>query len=307
MTEFDALEAYRRMYLIRKTEETIINEYPKSKMQTPVHLSIGQEAAAVGVMMALPEGSQVYASHRSHAPYLAMGGDLDALVGELHGAAHGSTGGFGGSMYLADPKVGFMGSFAVVGDCVSVAMGAAMASKMSGRNNTVVAYFGDSVLETGQFWEAINAAVLWELPILFICENNGYATQTPIWERQPVLNGFTGEIEMLSDRVDGLFRSAPVTDRGRWGVQSVFDTTRRMSHTPTMIEIETYRYYAHVGMEDDREWGYRSGEEIDEARAGDCLTLLGEQLAAEHGEHAMKKIWSSVNTQVREAFEKAVS
>ena len=76
---------------------------------------------------------------------------------------------------------------------------------------------------------------------------------------------------------------------------------------PGMIEIETYRYYAHVGMEDDREWGYRSGEEIDEARAGDCLTLLGEQLAAEHGEHAMKKIWSSVNTQVREAFEKAVS
>ena len=184
--DFDYFEAYRLMYLIRCTEETIIERYHRDQlMRCPTHLSIGQESATVGAMMALNLNDHVYSCHRSHAHYLAKGGDLNAMISELHGKATGCAGGWGGSMHLCDESVGFMGATPVVGDGISMAVGSALAFKLDGSSNVAVTYFGDSAVETGQFWEAANFSALHKLPVLFICENNGYATATPISERQP--------------------------------------------------------------------------------------------------------------------------
>ena len=183
---FDYQKAYQLMHLIRCTEEEIAEQYQKfEKMRCPTHLSIGQESAAVGVMMALEKDDHVYSTHRSHAHYLAKGGDIDAMIAELHGKATGCTGGWGGSMHLVDESVGFMGAMPIVGDYVSLAIGSAMAFKLDGSGRMAVAFFGDSTVETGQFWEAVNFAALHRLPVMFICENNQYATATHISQRQP--------------------------------------------------------------------------------------------------------------------------
>ena len=124
---FDYLRAYRLMYLIRHTEEEIVARYQlDEKMRCPTHLSLGQEASTVGAAMALRPNDRVYASHRCHAPYLAKGGSLDAMIAELHGKATGCTGGWGGSQHLSDESAGFMGAIPVVGDCVSLALGSAL-------------------------------------------------------------------------------------------------------------------------------------------------------------------------------------
>ena len=154
---FDYEQAYRLMYLIRCTEEGIIERYQElEKMRGPTHLSIGQESAAVGTMMALDPNDHIYSTHRSHAHYLAKGGDLDAMIAELHGKATGCTGGWGGSMHLVDESAGMMGAMPVVGDYVSMAIGSAIAFKLDGTDRVAVAFFGDSAVETGQFWEAAN-------------------------------------------------------------------------------------------------------------------------------------------------------
>ena len=149
MQSLDLLEAYRRMYLIRHVEEEIVRHYPEGKMRTPVHLSIGQESAAVGVMMALQPDDHVYSTHRCHAHYLAKGGDLDAMIAEFYGKATGCAGGWGGSMHLIDEKVGFMGTSAIVGSSIALAVGSALAFKLSGSGQVAVAFFGDAALETG--------------------------------------------------------------------------------------------------------------------------------------------------------------
>ena len=155
---FDPIEAYRRIYLIRRVELEIVRRYypdPKntreSPMRCPVHLSIGQEGVAVGVAMAVGKG-YAYSTHRCHAHYLAWGGNLDAMVAELYGRATGCSGGRAGSMHLHDASVGFMGTSAIVGSSVSLAVGDAFAGKLAGDDRTTVVFGGDAVLETGQFW-----------------------------------------------------------------------------------------------------------------------------------------------------------
>ncbi len=289
---FDALDAYRRMYLIRKTEERIAAEYPKGRMRLPVHFSFGQEAAAVGVMMALQEGDHVFASHRSHHPYLGMGGSVTKMVAELYGRREGSsTGGVGGSMYLTDPECGFMGSFAIVGDCISVATGAALAFKQAQSSQVAVAYFGDAAVETGQFWESLNFAATHKLPILYVCENNGYATQTPIEQRQPQTT--------MPSRVRPFMPARTVFD---YQVAVVHDAAAMMRRLllPAFLEIETSRYREHVGPNYDHELGYRSREEVEAAEARDPLKAL----EAQFDQHRdLKPVWTSVNEQVREAFD----
>ena len=295
---FDKLEAYRRMHLIREVEEGIMARYSDGEMRCPVHLSIGQEAPAAGVMMALPDNAQVYASHRSHHPYIAKGGDVDALIAELYGLESGCTGGFGGSMYLRDERVGFVGSYAVVGDCISVATGAALAQRLDAGDNPlpVVAWFGDSAMETGQFWESVNFAALHKLPILYVCENNGYATSTPLSQRQP------NPVSFLHPRVRGFMPSYWANDRGSRGVEQVFGTAEvSLSDLPAFMEIKTYRYGAHVGMSDDSALGYRTQEEVSDARALDPLDALQKELGAE----ATQAIKSSNENIVSEAFRKA--
>ena len=269
MRDWDPVEAYHRALFIRHVEQQIASRYPEEKMRLPVHLSIGQEVAAVAVCMALEEDDHVYASHRSHAPYLAKGGDLRAMLSELYGQAGGCTGGRGGSMYLTDKACGFMGSFAVVGDCISLATGAALGAQIEGSGRMAVAWFGEAAVETGQFWESVNFASLHNLPILYVCENNGYATQTPLAQRQPTHN-------TIAQRVGAFMPNARVPDREP---EIVFAQTQHSREAlPFFLEVETYRFREHVGPNFDSELGYRDPEEVSGRIYADPLSSLHREL-----------------------------
>src|SRR5262249_37388921 len=182
----DLLERfYRSLYRIRRTEQEIARVYPTDKVESPVHLSLGQESAAVGVCAALRPTDIVFATYRGHAAYLAKGGDLDAMVAELYGKANGCAGGKAGSMHLIDVGAGMMGTSAVVATTIAQAVGYALAEKMRRRDTVVVSFFGDGALDEGVFHESINFAALKKLPVLFVCENNGYAIFSRVRDRVP--------------------------------------------------------------------------------------------------------------------------
>ena len=291
---FDYIQAYHLMYLIRCTEEEIVERYHRDeKMRCPTHLSIGQEGASVGVTMALRSDDHVYSSHRSHGPYLAKGGNLEAMIAELHGKETGCTGGWGGSMHLADESVGLMGASPTVGDCISLAVGSAMAFKLDGTSRVAVAFFGDAAVETGQFWEAVNFAALKRLPIMFICENNLYATATHISQRQP-----PGPIY---DRVKGFMWSCRVEDEDVEAVYRAAQSCRNAQ--PGFLEIGTYRYREHVGPNYDWDMGYRTEEEVLAHVARDPLHAIRRKLS----EKDVSTIEDEIKKCVVTAFDRAIA
>ena len=282
------------MYLIRCTEEEIVTRYRRDEnMRCPTHLSIGQESAAVGVMMALRSDDHLYSSHRCHAHHLAKGGDPEAMIAELHGKATGCTGGWGGSMHLVDESVGFMGASPTVGDCVSLAIGSAMAFKLDGTGRVAVACFGDAAVETGQFWESVNFAALNKLPIMLICENNLYATTTHISQRQPP--------SPIYERVKGFMWSAQADDRDVEAVYRAAESCR--DGQPGFLEIATYRYREHVGPDYDWDLGYRTKEEVLEHMALDPLQVIRAKLSDEDA----TVIENQIKRRVLAAFESAVA
>src|SRR3989344_5622446 len=166
------LELYRKVYLARKAEEKIILEYPKDEMKTPMHMSMGEEAIVAGVCQALGLNSQVLSSYRSHAVYLIQTGETEKFFGELYGKATGPAQGKAGSMHLSSPEHGYLGASAVVATQIPVAVGAAFANKKLGKKIMTAVFFGDGALDEGVFWESLNMACLWKVPVIFICEDN---------------------------------------------------------------------------------------------------------------------------------------
>src|SRR5262249_9952178 len=158
---------YRALYLIRRVEEEIARVYPTDKIKSPVHLAIGQEAVSVGVCEALRPGDVVSGTYRSHALYLAKGCDLPRMLAELYGKVTGCARGKGGSMHLIDPAAGVLGTSAVVGTTVPIAVGYAYAQKVKGRGALTASVFGDGAVEEGAFHESLNFAALRRLPVLF--------------------------------------------------------------------------------------------------------------------------------------------
>jgi len=169
---------------IRLVEERVIALYPSDKIQSPVHLSIGQEMVAVGVCQSLTPRDLLFCSYRSHAFYLAKGGDLGEMFAELYGKVTGCARGKGGSMHLAAADVGLMGASAVVASVIPHAVGAALAAKRLGKDHTIVAVFGDGATEEGVYHESLNFAALHALPVIFVCENNGLAVHARQAARQ---------------------------------------------------------------------------------------------------------------------------
>ena len=253
--------------LIRKVEERIIEVYPDDKVQSPVHLSIGQEAVAVGVCHALRREDWLYSSYRSHAFYLAKGGDLKAMFAELYGKVTGGAKGKAGSMHLTAPEVGLMGSSAVVASAIPHALGAAYASKIRNDGKVHLVAFGDGATEEGVYHESLNFAALHQLPIIFLCENNGLAVHSRPETRQRFSirsHAATYQIPVhhVSDGNDivAVFEAvSPLVERVRRG------------DGPQFIEIETCRYMEHVGPGEDFTAGYRSRSEIEPWMAKDVL------------------------------------
>ena len=175
-----------QMLRIRMIEESLAENYSKQKMRTPVHLSIGQEAAAAASGAVLNKTDYAVSSHRAHAHYLAKGGNLNAMIAEIHGKVTGCCRGRGGSMHLIDQSVGFMGSTAIVGNTIPIGVGLGLSLQLNQGNNISCIYLGDGAIEEGVFYESLNFAVLKKLPVLFICENNLYSVYTPLHKRQPI-------------------------------------------------------------------------------------------------------------------------
>lgn len=246
-------------------------------MRTPTHFSIGQEAVAVGVCTALERDDAVYSGHRCHAHYLAKGGNLPAMVAELYGRETGCARGRGGSVHLNDASVGMVASSAILGQTMAVAVGSALAFKMDGAPRVAVTFFGDGAIEEGIFHECLNFAVVKRLPVLFVCENNGYSTHTPLAVRQPQaieIHQRARSYGMLAKLVDGNDVFA-VHETAREAVAAV------RGNGPYFLECTTYRWREHVGPLWDYEWGYRTKEEVDGWIARCPIKRATERLMAE--------------------------
>src|SRR5437660_12235296 len=180
------VQLLRGMLRIRVLEETVAAAYEEQEMRSPTHFSIGQEAPAVGVCTALEPNDVIYSGHRCHAHYLAKGGSLVGMVGELYGKEIGCAKGRGGSVHLHDPKAGILASSAILGQTMAAAVGSAWAFSMERSSRMAVSVFGDGAVEEGIFHEGLNLAALRKVPVLCVCENNLYSTHTALEVRQPV-------------------------------------------------------------------------------------------------------------------------
>lgn len=176
----EIVDLLRRMWLIRAFEEKVSALYAERQIQGLLHLGIGQEAVAVGALALLNRDDYVYGTHRSHGHAIAKGADVNKLMAEIAGRSGGYCGGKGGSMHIVAKECGFMTATGVVGGTIPLALGAAFAAKESKKGQLAVVFFGDGAGQAGPFHESLNIASLWQLPVIFICENNGYAEFTPL-------------------------------------------------------------------------------------------------------------------------------
>jgi TPP-dependent pyruvate/acetoin dehydrogenase alpha subunit len=252
------VDLFRAMLRIRRIEEEIERRYKEDQMATPIHLVIGQEATSVGACATLGLADLVYSSHRTHGNYLAKGGDLKAMLAEMHCRSTGCVGSRGGSMHIIDKAVGMAGTSAIVAGITPIAVGAALAAQMQKREHVVMVFFGEGATEEGALSESLNAATLWKLPIVFFCENNFYSVQSPLAVRQPPqrdLTRWAAGFGLPSERTDGT------------NVLAVLETAQRAVDRarsgggPTFIEAPVYRFRAHGGSGDDSHTGYRAVDE----------------------------------------------
>jgi TPP-dependent pyruvate/acetoin dehydrogenase alpha subunit len=276
-------------------EEEIARVYPTDKIKSPVHLSIGQEAVSVGVCEALRPDDVVFGTYRSHAYYLAKGGDLKKMMAELYGKAAGCAKGKGGSMHLVDVAHGVMGASAVVGTTIANAVGYAYALKLQRKDSIVVSFFGDGATDEGVFHESLNFAALKQLPLLFICENNSYAIHTHLLRRHKEAN--------LCERVRAYGIPAErVEDNDMLMIHEqakvAVSKLRGRQAGPFFLECLTYRWKEHVGPNDDFHLGYRNYEEARPWVEGDQVARLAALIQPESRE----RIEAAVEEEIRTAI-----
>lgn len=291
---------YVAMVQVRLFEEKVAGVYPEQEIRCPCHLCLGQEAAAVGVCFSLRREDYVFGTHRGHGIYIAKGGDLKPLAAELYGKSTGCAKGKGGSMHVIAPEVGLLGTSSIVGGDIPLAVGAALAARLQENGKVAVAFFGDGAVDEGSFHESLNFASLRKLPVLFVCENNFYATHSHQLARQPSDNIYKRATAygMPGVRVDGndvvaVFRAA------RRAVKRA-----RNGEGPTLLECRTYRWKEHVGPNFDYQLGYRSKEELDMWMERCPLNryqelLLKAKVISEADVHA---IYTHVHSEVDEAI-----
>ena len=244
---------------IRFVEEEIARRYPEGAIRCPTHLSVGQEAVAAAVGMALTHEDMAVSGHRAHAHYLGKGGNLKAMLAEIYGKATGCSHGKGGSMHLIDEAAGFMGSTAIVGGTVPLGVGLAYGMMVKRSDQVSCVFHGDAVVETGAFFESVNFAVLKKLPVLFVCENNLYSVYSPLSVRQP-------EGRSIAAMVLGLGMPAYSGDGNDVAAvhAKVCELVAeiRAGGGPRFVEFSTYRWLEHCGPSYDNHIGYRSESEF---------------------------------------------
>src|SRR5918996_2731578 len=294
---------YRQMMKIRLFEEQVNQLYMSAKMPGLAHLYIGQEAVAVGVCEALRRDDYITSTHRGHGHCLAKGASLDKMYAELLGKAPGYCRGKGGSMHIADQETGNLGANAIVGGSAGIATGAAMSAKMRGSDQVAVCFFGDGALGQGLFYEVMNMAALWKLPVIYVCENNLYGEYTPCGET------IAGEI-LARAKAFGIHAE---TVDGQ-DVQAVNVTMRRLverarnGQGPAFLECKTYRYYGHHVGDVNREYRTRE-EEREWMTKRDPLQTLSGRLTAQGlaDESVFQRIQTDVKTEIETGVQYALS
>lgn len=270
-----SLELYRKMYLIRKTEESICRHYNDDEMKTPVHPAIGEEAIAVGVIQALGANDQFFGTYRSHSIYLARTGETDRFFAELYGKETGglSRGG-AASVDLSAQDSGFMETSAVVAGIIPVALGVAHANKIAGNGSVVVVFFGEGATEEGVFWESINAACSMELPILFVCEDN----ELTLFANKARRRGFDS-LPAILERFCCTVVADSTTDverihlHAREAIASIREQNR-----PCFLNLAYYRHKTQVGVRENFYCGYRAKEEFEEWLKVDPIEVQRDRL-----------------------------
>ena len=274
ITNKTLLDIHQRMVRIRIFEETAGKMMEDGKIPGALHLYVGQEAIAAGVMVHLSNEDYITSSHRGHGHLIAKGGEYDRMFAELYGKATGYCKGKGGSMHISNLELGMLGANGIVGGGPPIAVGAAFSIKFKQKDNVAVCFFGDGASNEGSFHEAANMAALFKLPCIFVCENNGYGEYTPQANHQAIVD--------VADRAPGYGMPGVVVD-GMDAV-AVYEAAgeaikfARQGGGPTLLECKTYRYYDHVGV---RGMGlsYRTDEEVEQWRQKDPIMNFEARLA----------------------------
>lgn len=306
INEKTALDLYYSMLRIRMIEQTIADQYSNQNMRTPVHLSIGQEAVAAASGAVLDKEDYAVSTHRGHAHYLAKGGDVNAMIAEIHGKVTGCCRGRGGSMHLIDQSVGFMGSTAIVGNTIPIGVGLGLSLKLKQSRAISCIYLGDGAIEEGAFYESLNFAVLKKLPVLFVCENNGYSVYSPFNKRQP-------ETRKIHEMVAGM--GAQTFDANGYDVVEAYQALGEASsyvredNGPCLIELSTYRWLEHCGPNFDNDIGYRTEEEYQSWADKDSIASHKNYLESEFSvaKTTFTEMEKRINGEIKAAFDAAAS
>jgi TPP-dependent pyruvate/acetoin dehydrogenase alpha subunit len=297
------LDLYRCMLRIRRVEERIREEYPSRNIRCAVHLSIGQEAAAAGMLLACRRSDCCVSTHRCHAHYLAKGGNLQAMVDELYGLSSGCCRGYGGSMHLFDRSVNMWGSSAILGGSVPIGAGLALALKRDETDSLAIVFTGDGGVDEGVFYETMNLTAVLRLPVIFAVENNGYSTLTRQEVRQanPDIVGKAQAFGLEALTVDG--NDAGAVYKTAQELMAYVRTTRR----PALVELATYRLCAHVGPAPDVGPGKRPVKELEAAREREPLGRLCKAVPQDQPEllRALDEIEGAVENEIHAVFENA--
>jgi TPP-dependent pyruvate/acetoin dehydrogenase alpha subunit len=290
------LHLYREMLLIRRFEERCNALFLQGRIPSTLHLSIGQEAVAVGVCAALRRDDYLTSTHRPHGHALAKGVSAGGIMAELFAKATGCCKGKGGSMHVGGMEVGMPPAIAIVGGGAPIACGMGLSAKMRGTEQVVASFFGDGGANEGAVHEAMNIAAVWRLPVLFVCENNLYGASTHVKE--------VIAVENVADRAAAYGMPGVIVDGN--DVLAVRDATRqaveraRGGAGPTLIECKTYRLCGHSRSD---ACGYRTRDEEGEWRERDPLLVLGRRLVAADLEDAEREVEAEIDAAVAFAEE----
>jgi pyruvate dehydrogenase E1 component alpha subunit len=298
MDEAHRRELLRGMLRIRRFEERSAQLYQAEKIRGFLHLYIGEEAVAAGVMSTLAPDDAVVATYREHGHALARGIDPGRIMAEMYGKVEGCSRGRGGSMHLFDKATRFYGGNAIVGGGLPVAVGLALADRLQGNNRVTAVFFGEGAVAEGEFHESMNLAALWRLPVLFCCENNQYAMGTALGrsESQLRLTLKAASYQMPAWEVDGM-DVISVEETTRLAVESV-----RTSGGPHFLEFRTYRFRAHSMFDPEL---YRPKEEVEEWKARDPIESLKGRLQAEGA--LTDEAWAEMEAEVAAEIDSAVA
>jgi 2-oxoisovalerate dehydrogenase E1 component len=290
------LGLYRTMTEIREFEMRVSRLTREGKIPGFVHLSLGQEASAVGACAPLSQSDVITSTHRGHGHCIAKGLDMTGMFAELMGRSAGTCAGLGGSMHIADPGIGIFGANGIVAAGLPIASGAALAARLKGQSSVVVAFFGDGAAAQGAFHEAVNIAALWHLPVIFFCENNHYAEFSPAETQHPV---------PLEARAAGYgigFRQVHGNDvEAVHGLMTDLAGLARQGDGPFMVEADTYRWHGHYEGDPER---YRTKEEVEEWKARDPLLITRKRLLAAG---AAAEQLTEIEADVRRGIDQAVA